>query len=491
MTLWTKQELISALGDEFITHNLPDKLSWEASIDETIIDSRKAAKNKLFIALKGENHDAHNFLDQVFENDCEIAIIHREEDFEKFKTPLSENKIPKNKMPKNKMILVKNTFVALYKLAEFSRNRSSAKIIGITGSVGKTGTKEMLNAAFSTQGKTFATVGNLNNHIGLPLSLCNFSKDCEYGIFEMGMNHLGEIAPLSNLAKPHLAIITNVGPVHIENFKNEEEIAIAKSEIFSGLTKEGIVLINQDNKHFEFIKDKALNFKIYKNKIFSFGENKSSNYQLLNIAIKSSELSEVKVKTKNDIEISYEISTSHKATIFNSIIVLACLDLLGHNVKKGILTFKDLENSKGRGKIFQAKFDNKRVTIIDDSYNASVLSMHAGLEHAISLKNALNKNRVVAALGDMLELGNKSSELHEEVVGYIQKLKIDFAILVGEKMTLAAKKLDKNICTVFPDSQTASLGIASLLKDGDILYIKGSRGTKMEKIIEKINNLSS
>lgn len=263
MTLWTKQELISALGDEFITHNLPDKLSWEASIDETIIDSRKAAKNKLFIALKGENHDAHNFLDQVFENDCEIAIIHREEDFEKFKTPLSENK-----MPKNKIILVKNTFVALYKLADFSRNRSSAKIIGITGSVGKTGTKEMLNAAFSTQGKTFATVGNLNNHIGLPLSLCNFSKDCEYGIFEMGMNHLGEIALLSNLAKPHLAIITNVGPVHIENFRNEEEIAIAKSEIFSGLTKEGIVLINQDNKYFEFIKDKALNFKIYKNKIF-------------------------------------------------------------------------------------------------------------------------------------------------------------------------------------------------------------------------------
>lgn len=476
MTLWTKQELISALGDEFITHNLPDKLSWEASIDETIIDSRKATKHKLFIALKGENHDAHNFLDQVFENGCEIAIIHDKEIFEKFKT-LS---------PENKIILVKNTFTALYKLAEFSRNRSAAKIIGITGSVGKTGTKEMLSAAFSTQGKTFATVGNLNNHIGLPLSLCNFSKDCEYGIFEMGMNHLGEIEPLSNLAKPHLAIITNVGPVHIENFKNEQEIAIAKSEIFSGLVKNGIALINHDNKHFEFIKNKALNSKVSQNNIFSFGESESSSYRLLDVNIKSSELSEVKAKTKSDIEISYEISTSHKATIFNSVIVLACLDLLGNNVRKGILTFKNLENSKGRGRTFQSKINDKKITIIDDSYNASVLSMLAGLEHAISLKNALNKNRVVAALGDMLELGDKSLELHEEVIGYLQKLKIDFAILVGEKMALAAKKLDKNICTVFPDSQTASLSIAEFLQDGDILYIKGSRGTKMEKIMEKI-----
>ena len=161
-----------------------------------------------------------------------------------------------------KFILVKNTFSALYKLAQYSRNRSEAKIIAITGSVGKTGTKEMLKSAFLSQGKTFATQGNLNNHIGAPLSLCNFSADYEYGIFEIGMNHLGEIEPLSKLVKPDLAVITNVGPVHIEFFKDEQEIALAKSEIFSGLKNNGIALINADNQHFDFIKERAKSCKI-------------------------------------------------------------------------------------------------------------------------------------------------------------------------------------------------------------------------------------
>jgi UDP-N-acetylmuramoyl-tripeptide--D-alanyl-D-alanine ligase len=469
MNLWTKKELITALGSELLNHNLTDTVL----IDEIIIDSRKSSKNKLFIALKGENHDAHDFLEQVFANGCEIAIIHQEADFSKFSLH-------------NKVILVKDTFSSLYKLADFSRNRSAAKIIGITGSVGKTGTKEMLNLAFATQGKTYATIGNLNNHIGLPLSLANFPKDCAYGIFEMGMNHLGEIEPLSKLAKPHLVIITNVGPVHIENFKNEEEIALAKSEIFAGLVERKIILINHDSKYFEFLKDKAHSLKIPENSILSFGENDSSNYQLLNIDIKDSELSEVKAKTKDNIHISYEISTSHKATIFNSIITLACLDLLGNDVTKGISTFRNLKSTKGRGKITEIKSNGKTVTIIDDSYNASVLSMKAGLEHASSLKKALNKNRVVAALGDMLELGKKSSDLHAEVINYLQDFKIDFAILVGDQMTLSANKLNKNIYKTFPNSETASDAIENLLQDGDILYVKGSHGIKMEKIIDKL-----
>lgn len=460
--LWNKQELLDALSDELLEHNLNDA----ATVDEVVIDSRKITKSGLFIAIKGEKNDGHDYLEQVATNGCKIAII----DKKLIPYPLSLT-----------TILVKNTFVALYKLAEFSRKRSQAKIIAVTGSVGKTSTKEMLKLAFSAYGKTFATPGNLNNHFGLPLCLANFSKDCEFGIFEIGMNHLNEIDPLSKLARPHLAIITTVGPVHIEFFKNEEEIALAKSEIFSGLVEGGIALINRDNSHFDFLKKRA---EILNKEIRHFGASNESNYCLKKSQIKEVNLSEIDLSNS----VSYQISSSNKTAIFNSVIVAAALDLITKDSKKGLAELLKLENGAGRGKITEISIDNKNITIIDDSYNASLPSIKAGIEYVVELKNALKKNRVVAALGDMLELGEKSVELHEKAANYLTEFGVEFAILVGEKMTDAAKKLPKNSYKTFSNSEIASLEIQDLLNDRDILYVKGSRGTKMEKIIEKIIN---
>lgn len=489
MTLWTKSEILEALSGELLEQNLPENLE----IDEVVIDSLKTSKNGLFIAIRGKKNNGHDFIDQAIINSCSVVLV--------------DQKIT-HKTP---TLLVKNTFTALYKLAEFSRQRSKAKIIALTGSVGKTGTKDMLELVFKTQGenpgKTFATTGNLNNHIGLPLSLCNFPRDCDYGIFEMGMNHAGEIEPLSNLAKPHLAIVTNVGPVHIEFFKNEEEIAAAKAEIFSGLVGEKIALLNFDNPHFEFLKQQAQGLKT-----FSFGEKTGADYQITtiipaNAALKESALevndetlcipTQAGMKTKNpckinnnlvtaklpsDKKVSYQINSQHPAVIFNSIIVVACLDLLGNDLEKGISALKNLESKTGRGKITEAK----GVVIIDESYNASLLSMHAGLEYASNLKKTLGKKRVIAALGDMLELGEKSAEIHEKTLSFLSEFNIDFAVLVGEKMSNAAKKLPKNLYQTFPDSSSASLAIRGLVKDGDILYVKGSRGMKMENIIQNL-----
>ncbi len=463
MNLWNKNELLEALSGELLSHNLPE----EIEIDEVAIDSRKTPKSGLFVALKGEKNDAHDFVKQAAENGCKVAIVSREV------SGISQ-------------ILVKDTFVALYKLAEFSRQRSAAKIIGITGSVGKTGTKEMLKMVFESQGKVFATTGNLNNHIGLPLSLCNFSRDCDYGIFEMGMNHLSEIEPLSRLARPHLTIITNVGPVHIEFFKNEEEIALAKSEIFAGLTADGIALINADNKHFEFLKKRAESYKIKDENLISFGEKNSANYQILDFKIIDFATAQVHAKLKNSAEISYEIATSNPAIIFNSIMVLAALDLIGKDVELGVSQLKNLTIPEGRGKVYEINVSGKNIVIIDDSYNASVLSMHAGIEHLAKLKKILGKKRAVAALGDMLELGEKSVELHEEVANYLKTFHIDFAVMVGEKMTNAAKKLPKNSYQTFPNSSLASEQIQDLLQDGDIFYLKGSRGIKMENLIKNL-----
>ena len=235
MILWTTKEIAEALLDE-LKNSINN--SENLSIENVFIDSRKKVHAGLFIALKGENTDGHKYLSQAFENGANFAIV---------------EEVPeevKNSNFTSRLILVKNTYKALDKLAEFSRKRTKAKIIALTGSVGKTGTKEMLKLAFSTQGKTFANSGNLNNHIGLPLSLSNLEADCEYAIFEMGMNHLNEITHLSKIARPHVAIITNVGPVHIEFFKNEQEIALAKSEIFAGLEENGVAILNADNIHF-------------------------------------------------------------------------------------------------------------------------------------------------------------------------------------------------------------------------------------------------
>ncbi len=472
MTLWTKQELIDALSSELLEHKISDNLI----VDEVVIDSRKTPESGLFLAIKGENNDAHQFLEQAANNGCKIVLV--------------QDKLSLTQVPNCDFLLVKDTFKALYKLAEFSRRRSTAKIIAVTGSVGKTGTKEMLKLAFSAYGKTYATVGNLNNHFGVPLSLCNFAKDCAYGIFEMGMNHLNEIEPLSRLARPHLAIITNVGPVHIEFFKNEEEIALAKSEIFTGLEPDGIALINRDNKHFNFLKKRA---ETLGKKFMTFGKTSESDYSLNYSKIKGVNNADIFItKPSNKCEVaSFEISTSNKAAIFNSIIVAAALDILTEDANKGLSQMTKLENTAGRGKAFEVNVAGKNITIIDDTYNASVLSIRAGLEHAIELKTALRKKRIVAALGDMLELGEKSVELHAEVTNYLTELHIDFAILVGKNMESAAKKLPDNSYKSFSDSTAASLEISDLIRDGDILYVKGSRGMKMEKLIENLTKEKS
>ncbi len=462
--IYNKQDLFNALKDEILQHNVS-----EISINEVVIDSRKAIKNTLFFALKGENNDGHNFINQVFENGCEAAIIHDEEVF-------------KNNKNKN-LILVKDSFQALYTLAKFARKKSSAKIIAVTGSVGKTGTKEMLKLAFASQGKTHATTGNLNNHFGLPLTLCNMPLNCEFAILEMGMNHLNEIEPLSKLAKPDIAIITTVSSAHIGNFNNEEEIAQAKSEIFAGLTQEGFALINHDNIHYNFLNEKAKKQGL-KN-ILSFGKNLKSDYRLKSIDIKGSNSSIINCLTKNNGEIFYEISSSNQSTIFNSLIVVACLDLFAKNINDGLLSLKNTEAAKGRGNVFDVKVDEKNITIIDDSYNANLASMKAGIEYLSDLKHVLKKKRSIAILGDMFELGDKSAQIHQEVLRFLEEKSIDFIILAGQNMLESAKILNKNF-KVYLNSSEIALDIKKLTNDGDILLIKGSRGMKMEEVIKNL-----
>lgn len=482
--LFNKNEILSALKSEIINQQLAD----EINIDEVVIDSRKCAPHKLFFALKGENNDGHDYLDQVFSSGCELAIINKEELLKKF--------------PDKNLILVKDTFKALYKLAEFVRENSKAKFIAVTGSVGKTGVKEMLKLAFSGAGTAYATTGNLNNHFGVPLTLCNLPKNTEFAIIEMGMNHLNEIVHLSKLTKPHIAIITTIAPAHIGNFNNEEEIALAKSEIFSGLLSSGFALINSDNKYFNFLRKEAAKAGVREENILSFGKKLDSIYELEHIDIKHAKLSEVKAKTKNHGIVNYEISTSHQATIFNSIIILAALDLLCNDIKKPLDNLKQVTHGKGRGEILEVKVADKNITIIDDSYNANLASIKAGIDYLDELKHVLNKKRSVAILGDMFELGKFSDKIHKEVIDYANDKEIDLILVAGTQMQKAiycpncsllsrilkflGLKVENKNYYGYLDSSSLANDIKNHLQDGDILLVKGSRGMKMEVVIESI-----
>lgn len=459
--MFNKTELLTALKQDILDHQINDELI----IDEVVIDSRTTTTNSLFIAIIGPNNNGHDYLKMAQENGAKLLLV-------------SDIKnLPKN----SNYILVKDTYQAMYHLAKYCRERSSAKIVALTGSVGKTSTKELLKISLSKYGKTYATKGNLNNHYGVALTLCNFSRDNKFGIFEIGMNHLNEITPLSKLVRPDIAIITNVGPVHIENFKNEQEIAKAKSEIFAGLQSDGFGLINSDNQHFSYLQ-KQFSKNGNKN-LLTFGENNQATYQLLNYQIKNINLSQVTIKIKDQI-ITYDVPTSKKVNIFNSIIAAS---VIHHFNNKTDFDFSKHIEGKGRGQISNKIINDKNITIIDDSYNASLPAIIAGLKYSLEIKNSLNKKRVVIALGDMLELGQNSAKLHQEIAENINLLKIDFAILVGKEMPKISTSLDNNNFATYPDSISASHEIKNHLQDGDILYVKGSRGLKMEEIINNLN----
>ena len=470
MTIWKISEIKSALKESLI--NIPS--SFKSEINEVIIDSRKKTINGLFVAIKGENNDGHNFLEQVFENGAVAALV---------------EKIPDKFENDPRLILVKNSIKALENLAIAARNRFNGKIIAVTGSVGKTSVKEMLKAVFSTQGKTFATIGNLNNHFGLPLSLANLPADYDYGIFEMGMNHLGEIEPLSKMAKPHIAIITTVTSAHIGNFKNEEEIALAKSEIFSGLVSGGFAVINNDNKHIEFLKTKAANYQIT-----TFGSKETSNIRLYTIENIDINHSKVSLRINNAKEqISYVINSINETTICNSLIAVAGLKLVGKNFansfEDGLLALSKLEIPRGRGNIINTNKNNLNLTIIDDSYNANLSSMIAGLKFLSNLKNFQPNSRIIIAIGDMLEMGIVAKNEHQAIASHILENKIDGVFLVGEMMAELIPLLPKEkILGYFNKSDDLAQNLLSFLQDNDILFIKGSRGTRMDKIVDKLIN---
>ena len=462
-TLWTSSEAAKATsgtttGDWFATG--------------VSIDSRSIEKNDLFIALIGDNGDGHQFVKNALDKGASAAIVSR----------MIDGVSP------DRLLIVEDTFKALQDLGRAARTRTGAKIIGVTGSVGKTGTKEMLGRAFSQFGQTSWSVKSFNNHWGVPLSLARMHAGSDFGIFEMGMNHADEITPLTQMVKPDIAIITTVAPVHAGNFSDGVAgIARAKAEIFAGLKPDGVAILNRDNEYFDFLVAEAKKHGVQK--ILSFGEHENADARLVDTLVASNG---VRV-TANILgqEIIFILKDAGHHIAMNALSVLLAVKLAGQDVAKAAKELEQIEPPSGRGKreFLDIGDASNPVTLIDESYNASPVAMQAAFK-VLALIDPGRNGRRVAILGDMLELGNDGPRLHADLALPLKAANIDLVYTCGTLMKNLHDALP-NDNRKFHAKDSVELGqiVPEVLVPGDVVMVKGSFGSKMNVVVEALRAL--
>lgn len=431
------------------------------------IDSRTIGKGEAFFALS-DARDGHNFVDAALKAGAALAVVAEE------KCAQFSKDAP--------LLAVKDVLDALRDLARASRKRMQAKVIGVTGSVGKTSTKEALRLALSRDGLTHASAASYNNHWGVPLSLARCPQDARYAVFEMGMNHAGEIEPLSKLVRPHIAIITTVEPVHLEYFKSVAAIADAKAEIFAGLEAGGAALLNRDNDQFARLKKQAEAMKV--GRIVSFGEHKDADIRLVNYALQG-DGSTVHANVLG-AEVTYKLGAPGRHLVGNSLAVLGACALAGADLALAALALAGLEPAPGRGTRIALKLPEGEALLIDESYNANPASMRAALA-LLAQANIGARGRRIAVLGDMLELGDKAAAMHRDLAGPVIAGNVDLVFCSGPAM--------HNLWEALPSERRGgyaedSKGIEPLVIDavrgGDAIMVKGSFGSKMGPIVKAL-----
>ncbi|HVJ44450.1 MAG TPA: UDP-N-acetylmuramoyl-tripeptide--D-alanyl-D-alanine ligase [Dongiaceae bacterium] len=434
------------------------------------IDSRTLEPGDLFIALKGPNFDGHGFVAKAFAAGACAAIV-------------SER--PADLPETAPVLLVKDTMTALWDLGRAARARSAARFGAVTGSVGKTSTKEALRQVLAASAPTYASTGNLNNHWGAPLSLARMTRDAVYGIFELGMNHAGEISPLSKLVRPEVAIITTIDAAHLEFFKSVAEIADAKAEIFDGLEEGGTALLPADNIHFGRLVERARACHV--DNILSFGRSVDADIRLVACEV---------VEDGNWIEaevlgdrVTYRTRAPGHHHAINSLAVLGAVRAFGADLDKALTAFAQVEPVKGRGKRESIALADGSLTLIDESYNASPVAMRAAISLLGNLVPAEGGRRI-AILGDMRELGAQSAALHQALAPDLVAAGIDQVFLVGPFMQGVESHLLPGMrAGHVAQAEELATDIGGQLRANDIVLVKGSLGTNMAPIVSAIRTL--
>jgi UDP-N-acetylmuramoyl-tripeptide--D-alanyl-D-alanine ligase len=430
------------------------------------IDTRSLGEGEGFVAIRGPNRDGHAFVAAALDQGAACAIV--------------DETFPRG--DEERLVRVRETLEALNQLGRASRARAgNAVVIAVTGSAGKTGTKEALRLALAPSGAVHASAKSFNNHWGVPLSLANMPKDVRFGVFEIGMNHAGEIAALAPLVRPHIAIVTTVAPVHLGFFRSVEEIADAKSEIFRGLEPGGTAIINRDNPHYERLKAQAL---AHGATIIGFGETQGAEAHLLGVQLEP-DRSEVKADILGET-IGYRLGAPGRHLVQNSLAVLAAVKLAGADLGHAASALSALHAQPGRGARTVIEAEAGRMAIIDESYNANPASMRAALA-TLGLTPPGAFSRRVAVLGDMLELGPEGPKLHQELAEFIDGAGVDVVFACGELMGSLFEALPASRRGAYAKSaEELAPKLIAAVGPGDAIMVKGSLGSRMAPLVEAL-----
>lgn len=461
-SLWTAKDAAAATGGTIAS-------DWAAT--GVSIDSRTVGKGDLFIALKGDHGDGHAFVADALKKGAAAAIVSQKIDG----------------VDDGRLLIVGNTMKALQDLGHASRARTGALIIGVTGSVGKTGTKEFLATAFGTLGQTHASVKSYNNHWGVPFTLSAMHAGSDYGIFEMGMNHANEITPLSEMVKPDISIITTIAPVHVGNFDNGMEgIASAKAEILDGMKAGGKIVLNRDNEWFDYLQTAAMKKGV---EVYSFGESKNADARI-DTVIEAANGSRISATIGGE-KIDYTLQIAGRHIAVNSLAALMAVKLAGGDIHKAAKAVSRQEPIIGRGKRETLDIGDKNnpVTLIDESYNANPAAMRAAFK-VLALVDPGRGGRRIAILGDMLELGADGAKHHAELALPLKAANVDLVYTCGKLMKNLHDSLPANQRGVHKESSAELAQIVpDVLVPGDVVMVKGSLGSKMGTIVEALRAL--
>ena len=462
--LWTASDAAQATGGD--AH--PD---WTAT--GVSINTRSLRPGDLFIALQGPNADGHDYVADAFEKGAAAAAVcHR--------PPVLDPDAP--------LLVVDDTMQGLEDLGRASRARAvDAKFIAVTGSVGKTGTKEALKLVLSAQGKTAASEGSLNNHWGLPLSLARVPGDARYAVLELGMNHPGELTPLSRMVKPHVCVVTTIAPAHTEFFDSTAEIAQAKAEIFQGALPGAVAVLNGDIPEFHILAQAAK--AVGMGSVITFGEGVDLDFRVIAYELFADGSLVTAVTPVGTV--TYRVGVAGKHWVLNSLCVLAAAYGAGADVAQAAETMADLRAPSGRGERFDVHLKNGAFTVFDESYNASPASMRAAAS-VLARQPIADGGRRIAVLGDMLEMGAESPNLHAAIAEVLKSENVDQVFLAGENMRHLWEALPENMRAAHcATSDALAPLVCAAVRPGDVVVVKGSAGIRMNTVVQALKALDT
>ncbi|MFT4096465.1 MAG: UDP-N-acetylmuramoylalanyl-D-glutamyl-2,6-diaminopimelate--D-alanyl-D-alanine ligase [Rhodoblastus sp.] len=459
--LWTSLALVAPLGAR-VSGALPAN-----GVTGVSIDTRTLQPGDLFVALKGDNSDGHEHVRKAFDAGAAAALVD-----EAHADALAGA---------GPLYVAHDTLTALENLGRASRARSKARIVAVTGSVGKTTTKELLRVALESAGETHASAASYNNHWGVPLTLARMPASARYGVFEIGMNHAGEITPLVGMVQPHVAIITRIAPVHLEHFASVDAIADAKAEIFTGVRRGGVAILNRDDAQFERLRDAATNAGV--RFVLSFGESEEADAILHSCAL-GVRVSRVKARVLGQ-ELDYVIGAPGRHIAMNSLAVLMAARAAGLDIATAAQALQNFRPAAGRGHRLELMTPDGPISVIDESYNANPVSMRAALD----LLGASRGGRRIAVLGDMLELGPDAAKLHAAIAEDIERNQIDLVFTAGPLMRALHEAIPADKRGAHAASSAALEPVMlDALRAGDVVMIKGSNGSRMGPLVAAMRN---